>query len=237
MWAGSGGRDRAILNRAADRFTQGCALAWRPFRTHAEPPLDTPRHVTVIGAGIVGICCAIELRRRGLQVTVVDRLEPGQGCSFGNAGILAAQAVVPIGLPGLARQLPRMLFDGSNPLTLRRGSLPRSLPWLWRLQQASRIERVQRIADAMKALYGSTLQRHQALAAEAGATELVRATPGLYVHRRAAGIDLQHGLAWRLRHERGARWNCWKARHCARPSPRCRPSMCAACAWARWAAA
>ena len=166
--------------------------------------MDTPRHAIVIGAGIVGICCAIELRRHGLQVTVVDRLEPGQGCSFGNAGILAAQAVVPIGLPGLARQLPRMLFDGSNPLTLRAGSLPHSLPWLWRLQQASSIDRVMRIADAMKALYGSTLLRHQALAAEAGTPELVRATPGLYVHRRAAGIDLQHGLAWRLRQERGA---------------------------------
>jgi len=166
--------------------------------------MDTSRHAIVIGAGIVGICCAIELRRRGLQVTVVDRLEPGRGCSFGNAGILAAQAVVPIGLPGLARQLPRMLFDGSNPLTLRRGSLPRSLPWLWRLQQASRIDRVQRIADAMKALYGSTLQRHQALAQEAGVGELVRPTPGLYVHRRAAGIDVERGLAWRLRRERGA---------------------------------
>ena len=75
MWAGCGGRDRAILNRAADRFAEGCALAWRPFCTHAELPMDTPRHATVIGAGIVGICCAIELRRRGLQVTVVDRLE------------------------------------------------------------------------------------------------------------------------------------------------------------------
>ena len=140
--------------------------------------MDTPRHAIVIGAGIVGICCAIELRRRGLQVTVVDRLEPGQGCSFGNAGILAAQAVVPIGLPGLARQLPRMLFDGSNPLTLRAGSLPHSLPWLWRLQQASSIDRVMRIADAMKALYGSTLLRHQALAAEAG-------TPSWCVRRPA----------------------------------------------------
>ena len=166
--------------------------------------MDTLRHTIVIGAGIVGICCAIALRKRGLQVTVVDRLEPGQGCSFGNAGILAAQAVVPIGLPGLARQLPRMLFDGSHPLTLRPGSLPRCLPWLWRLQQASRIERVKRIADAMKALYGSTLERHQALAQEAGVSELVRPTPGLYVHRRASAIDVEQGLAWRLRHERGA---------------------------------
>ena len=166
--------------------------------------MATTRHAVVIGAGIVGICTAIELRRSGLEVTVLDRLEPGHGCSFGNAGILAAHAVVPIGLPGAGGQLPRMLFDAESPLALRWGSLPRTLPWLWRMRRESTLARVHEIADAMKALYRSTLELHQALAQEAGAPELIQPTPGLYVHRSRTGIDLEHGLAWQLRRERGA---------------------------------
>jgi D-amino-acid dehydrogenase len=166
--------------------------------------MASTRHVVVVGAGIVGICTAIELRRRGLDVTVLDRLEPGQGCSYGNAGILAAHGVVPVGLPGAGAQLPRMLFDPESPLALRWGSLPRTLPWLARMRRESTLARVQQIADALKTLNGSTLRLHQALSREAGVPELVQATPGLYVHRSPAGIDAEKGLAWRLRRERGA---------------------------------
>lgn len=166
--------------------------------------MSSTRHAVVVGAGIVGICTAIELRRQGLAVTVLDRLEPGQGCSFGNAGILAAHGVVPIGLPGAGGQLPRMLFDAESPLALRWGSLPSTLPWLARMRRESTLARVHQIADALKALNRNTLALHQALAREAGVSELVQPTPGLYVHRSRAGIDPERSLAWQLRQERGA---------------------------------
>ena len=160
--------------------------------------------VIVIGAGIVGICTAIELRRRGREVLVLDRVEPGHGCSFGNAGILAAQAVVPVALPGLLKQLPKMLLGRDSPLRLRWGALPHTAPWLWQTVRLADAPRVRRVAVAMKALYGSTVERHRALAAEAGVPELVREAPGLYVHRDPAAIDLAHGLAWQLRQAHGA---------------------------------
>lgn len=166
--------------------------------------MATARSAVVVGAGIVGICCAIELRRRGWQVTLVDRLEPAGGCSFGNAGILAAQGVVPTALPGLLRRVPRMLLDRASPLAIRWASLPRTLPWLLRFARAGRLEQVRRTADAMKALYGDTVERHLALAQEAGVPELVRTTPGLYVHRDATRLDPDASLVWQLRRERGA---------------------------------
>jgi len=42
--------------------------------------------IVVVGAGIVGVCAAWHLLRRGADVTLVDRDEPGLGCSYGNAG-------------------------------------------------------------------------------------------------------------------------------------------------------
>lgn len=163
----------------------------------------TPKAI-VVGAGIVGVCTGLALQRRGWAVTLMDRLEPGQGCSFGNAGILAAQAVVPIALPGLMAQLPRLLFDADSPLVIRWRSLPDTWRWLLHFRRAATLERATRSADAMKALYGNTVELHQALARDAGVDELVRAMPGLYVHRDPAAIDVVNSLAWQLRRERGA---------------------------------
>ena len=158
----------------------------------------------VVGAGIVGICIGLELQRRHWRVTLVDRLEPGMACSFGNAGILASMAVVPLGLPGFGRQLPRMLLDRDSPLVVRWSSLPQALPWMLHLRRSATLQQVSRTADAMKALYGSSVTLHHALAAEAGVPELVRGTPGLYVHRDARRIDVLKDLSWQLRRDRGA---------------------------------
>jgi len=49
---------------------------------------ETPKHdITVIGAGIVGICCALELAASGRSVRVIDRDGPAEGTSSGNAGV------------------------------------------------------------------------------------------------------------------------------------------------------
>ncbi len=67
------------------------------------------KHVVVLGAGIVGVCCALELQRRGLSVTLVDRQEPGLETSLGNAGVIARSSLMPFNHPGLWAQLPRLL--------------------------------------------------------------------------------------------------------------------------------
>jgi D-amino-acid dehydrogenase len=164
---------------------------------------ESARHAVVVGAGIVGICCAIELKRRGLAVTVIDRLDPGEACSYGNAGILAAQAVVPIAMPGLIGQVPRMLLDPDSPLAVRPRALPKTLPWLWHFYRATDPAKVTRTADAMKALYGTTVELHEQLAREAGVPELVVTTRYLYVARDPRKVDTQNDFAWRLRRERG----------------------------------
>jgi len=42
--------------------------------------------IVVVGAGIVGVCTAWHLLRHGADVTLIDRDDPGLGCSYGNAG-------------------------------------------------------------------------------------------------------------------------------------------------------
>ena len=70
-------------------------------------------NVVVAGAGIVGVSSAIWLQRAGHIVTLVDRMEDRTRTSFGNAGVLAAGAVIPVSWPGLLRKVPTRLFTNN----------------------------------------------------------------------------------------------------------------------------
>ncbi len=85
-------------------------------------------HVCVMGAGIVGLATAYSLREGGHEVTVVDRAQPGQGCSAGNGAQLSYAYVQPLADPGIWRQLPKLLFAAHSPLKFR----PRLDPQQWR---------------------------------------------------------------------------------------------------------
>ena len=46
--------------------------------------------VIIVGAGIIGVSLALELRQRGATVLLLDRAEPGSEASSAAAGMLAA---------------------------------------------------------------------------------------------------------------------------------------------------
>jgi D-amino-acid dehydrogenase len=167
-----------------------------------EPAAGGSR-VIVIGAGIVGTCCALELRKQGFEVTLVDPVPPGESCSFGNAGVLASWACVPMSLPGTLAKVPRWLFDPEGPLAIRPAYLPRLAPWLLRFLGAGRAARIPAAADALMAINGPTVALYKELAKEAGAPELIRECAHLQVSRDPGYFDLDD-LEWRLRRERGA---------------------------------
>jgi D-amino-acid dehydrogenase len=131
------------------------------------------RNITVIGAGIVGIATASYLRRDGHAVTVVDRSPPGEYCSFGNAGILSPGSCVPIAMPGILGQVPGYLLDPLGPLALRWSYLPKAMPWLLRFVAAADRQRVERIADGLRALLSQTFEAYAPLVKNAGVEDLI----------------------------------------------------------------
>ncbi len=125
--------------------------------------------IIVAGAGIVGVSCAIWLQRAGHDVTLVDRAGPASGTSHGNAGVLAAGAILPVTTPGLLRRAPGMLLDRDAPLFLRWSYLPRLMPFLWRYLRHATDAHVDRYGAAMSMLLHDTVDQHRALAAGTGA--------------------------------------------------------------------
>ncbi|MEO6920538.1 MAG: FAD-dependent oxidoreductase [Collimonas sp.] len=172
--------------------------------------------VVVIGAGIVGAACAIELLRDGHHVTLVDPGQPGgeQAASYGNAGWLSPASVVPMSMPGLWKKIPGYLLDKNSPLTIRWRALPALLPWLVRFILAgATVARVETTARALSALLRDAPARHRALAAEAGIPDLIASRGLLYVYPDRAAFEAE-ALAWRLRHDNGVHWKELDARAC-----------------------
>ena len=146
------------------------------------------RHVTVIGAGIVGTVCANYLLHDGHQVTLIDRAGPGEATSFGNAGGISPASVVPVAYPGMMKDIPKWLLDPNGPLHLHWSYLSRVLPWLIKFLRAGRRDRVEEISKALAALNMPTFDAYRPLLRDAGLEHLFHQTGQLFVYRSTEGL-------------------------------------------------
>lgn len=124
--------------------------------------------VIVLGAGIVGVSCAIHLQDRSRRVALVDRRAPGEGTSFGNAGLIERSAVVPYAFPRSIGALARYALNRSTDLYWDYKALPSFLPWLARYWHESSPERLAAAARDMLPLIRLCVDEHDALLARAG---------------------------------------------------------------------
>jgi D-amino-acid dehydrogenase len=147
------------------------------------------KDVTIIGAGIVGIATAIYLQRDGHRVTVIDKGEPGQGTSFGNAGSIAPSSIIPMALPGTLKNVPKWILNPLGPLTLSWRQLPSLLPWFLHFRKACTLERAQAGARALRSINGRSIEAYTDLLASVGAPDLLRRDGMLHVYRSKAGYD------------------------------------------------
>lgn len=163
--------------------------------------LSKPR-VLVVGAGIIGICTAVQLQRRGCVVSIIDSHAPASMTSFGNAGGIAVTEVTPLNTPGMLWRLPKWLFDPMGPLTLRWRELPALAPWLWRFYQACEISRVRKSAAALADLMRTGYPDYLPLWKDAGVMHMVGSTGALAVYRSEAARARDH-LDWEIKHSHG----------------------------------
>src|SRR5215475_920346 len=139
--------------------------------------------VIVIGAGIVGTATARALQRAGHTVTLVDSDEPGKATSYGNAGFIAIDHVLPLARPSTLRRVPQMLMDRNGPLTVHRASIPHLLPWMARFALAAYSQaEVRKGIDSFGALMAEANVAWKAEIQASGLGELFRSQGALYVY-------------------------------------------------------
>ena len=85
--------------------------------------------IGIIGAGIQGVSNALFLQKKGFQVTLFDRDEPGNSATYGNAGHFSPYASVPLNRPDLLVDIPAMLLSSRGPVALKWNYVPKMIPW------------------------------------------------------------------------------------------------------------
>ncbi len=134
----------------------------------------TQLNATIIGAGIIGVSTAAFLQRSGYKVTIIDRVGPGEGCSFGNAGGIAFAEIVPSVHPRILMKIPGWLMDPLGPLTVRWSYLPQALPWFLAMGRNAMPDRVRAITEARAALALRAVADFETLLNAAGAIDLIK---------------------------------------------------------------
>lgn len=147
------------------------------------------QQVVVLGAGMVGIACALSLRQRGMQVTVIDPLGPGAATSHGNAGVLARSSLMPFNHPRLWSQLPGLL-RGRSP-GFRYDPLAMLGQWCWGLSFLShaREQAFRETTSALDALIRHSGELHRGWMDAAGIAHRRRDEGWLFLYRSEAGFE------------------------------------------------
>ena len=163
---------------------------------------STTEKVAVIGAGIVGVSTSIWLQRRGFEVTLIDREGVAAGTSYGNAGILACSAIIPVTTPGLIFKAPKMLLDPNQPLFLRWSYLPKILPWLVSFLSRANLKDMKRITSDLHRIMYDSVDQHKQLAKGTGAERFIKTEHYIhgYENREAYLKDI---FSWETRREVG----------------------------------
>jgi D-amino-acid dehydrogenase len=144
--------------------------------------------VIVLGAGIVGVSAALHLQARGRGVAIVDRLGEAAGeTSYGNAGIVQSEAVFPYMFPRDPREMARGALNRDPRAQTRYSALANVGPWIWRYFLASTPDARQTGARALRPLAARSVAEHEAFAAPAGTSALLRKTGWIKAFRSERG--------------------------------------------------
>lgn len=151
--------------------------------------------IAVLGAGIVGVCCALELQKSGHSVTLIDRDGIGEGCSKGNAGHFATEQILPLATPGLMWKVPKMLLDPLGPVSIRWSYLAKISPWLIRFMLNTRSGPFSQGVEALNELNSAALPAWLKVLKGLGEQDQIKVDGSLLVfesEKTVAGYDDTH---------------------------------------------
>jgi glycine/D-amino acid oxidase-like deaminating enzyme len=144
--------------------------------------MKTKLKIGIVGAGIQGISNALFLQKKGFEVRIFDRDEPGSpAASYGNAGHFSPYASVPINRPDILTDVPAMLLSSTGPLALKWNYVPKMIPWLLKFIRNCSTKRMMHTAKNMHQILDLALPAYDELFDEIELEGLVEKKGILYI--------------------------------------------------------
>jgi len=138
--------------------------------------------IGIVGAGIQGISNALFLQKKGFNVTIFDRDEPGSPvASYGNAGHFSPYASVPINRPDVLTDVPAMLLSSTGPLALKWNYVPKMIPWFLKFLRNCSTKNMMHTAKNMHQILDLALPAYDELFDEIELEGLVEKKGILYI--------------------------------------------------------
>ena len=114
--------------------------------------------VTIIGGGVIGLCSAYYLQKEGYEITVIERGDITDGCSFGNMGYMSPSHFIPLASPGIIAEGLKHMLSSSSPFYVKPRLNWDLMQWGYRFWKSSNAATVKKNAPHLNALL--QLSRH-----------------------------------------------------------------------------
>jgi D-amino-acid dehydrogenase len=192
---------------------------------------DVSGDIIVLGGGIVGVSIAVHLQMRGRQTVLVDRQAPGEGTSFGNAGIIQREAVFPHLFPRNLGDLLRYARNRQTDAYYHPEMLPRLLRPFLSYWHHSEQGRYRSIAHDYAQLIAHCVDDHTELAEAAGAMALLRPGGWTQAHQSQKTLTAALAEAEVMRREFGVEHEAMDPSALARHEPHLRTGLAGGLHW------
>ena len=138
--------------------------------------------IGIVGAGIQGISNALFLQKKGFDVTIFDKDEPGSpAASYGNAGHFSPYACVLMNRPEILTDIPAMLLNSTGPLALKWNYVPKMIPWFLKFLRNCTTKKMMHTAKNMHQILDLALSAYDELFDDIDLDGLVEKKGILYI--------------------------------------------------------
>ncbi len=105
--------------------------------------------VVIIGGGIIGLSSALYLNRSGWDVTVIDKGDFSDNCSYGNAGYVCPSHFVPLATPGIVKQGLKWMLNSRSPFYVQPRLSLSLIDWGIKFLRSATAEKVEQAAKPL----------------------------------------------------------------------------------------
>ncbi len=138
--------------------------------------------IGIVGAGIQGISNALFLQKKGFDVTIFDRENPGSPvASYGNAGHFSPYASLSLNRTDILLDVPAMLMSSTGPLALKWNYVPKMIPWFMKFILNTTKNKMMHTAKNMHQILDLALPAYDELFEEVNIEGLVENKGILYI--------------------------------------------------------